>query len=159
MAYVIYTKRVPTHQDQDATAPAVVATNRILMPYDDADGFRSALAIVNPTATAQTVSVGFHTTDGLIATNVLPTVPPRGHMAFFLTDLFPVIAGHRGLAEFYSATGTLSMIALRVNPTQSSTSAPVFFQNGAPLITAPPDPGPYVPMYQYQAPRPAAGVQ
>jgi len=152
VAYTIFTNRVPGHQDQDSTAPAVAATNRILMPYDDASGFVSAIAIVNPTATAQTVSVGFRTTDGLVAIDALPTVPAMGHMAFVLSQQFPVIAGHRGLAEFYSATGNISMIAFRFNPTQSSASAPVFFETGAPLITAPPVTDPYVPMYH--APRP-----
>ena len=75
--------------------------------------------------------------DGLVAVNALPTVPAMGHTAFVLSQTFPVIAGHRGLAEFYSSTGNISMIGLRFNPTQSFTAAPVFFQNGPPLITAP----------------------
>jgi len=58
-----------------------------------------------------------------------------------LSQTFPVIAGHRGLAEFYSPTGNISMIGFRFNPTQSFTAAPVIFQTGAPLITAPPPTG------------------
>ena len=164
VAYAIFTNRVSGHQDQDSTAPAVTATNRILMPYDDASGFVSAIAVVNPTAAAQTIAVGFRTVDGAVALASLPTVPALGHMTFVLSQQFPVIAGHRGLAEFYSATGNLSMIAFRFNPTQSSASAPVYFQTGAPLITAPssdpgpsPDPGPLP--YMYNAVRPTGGVQ
>jgi len=142
VAYTIFTNRVPGHQDQDATAPAVAATNRILVPYDDAAGAVTAIAIVNPTAAAQTIAVGFRTVEGNVALDSLPTVPAMGHMAFVLSTQFPVIAGHRGLAEFYSATGNFSMIALRFNPTQSSTAAPVFFQTGPPLITASPNPYP-----------------
>ena len=137
MAYVIFTNHVPGQQDQDATAPAVAATNRILVPYDDATGFTTAIAIVNPTATAQTISVGFRTTTGGVAFGTLPSVPPQGHMTFSLAQQFPIIAGHEGLAEFYSASGNFTMIALRFNPTNSSTAAPAFFQSGPPLIAAP----------------------
>jgi hypothetical protein len=157
VAYTIFTNRVPGHQDQDSTAPAVNATNRILVPYDDHAGFVSAIAIVNPTATAQSVSVGFQTTDGLIAIDALPTVPAMGHMTFVLSQQFPEILGHLGLAEFYSATGNLSMVAFRFNPTQSSASMPVFFQSGPPLITAPPVMDPYP--SGYHAVRPGSSVK
>jgi len=159
VAYNIFTNRLPGVKDQDSTAPAVGATNRILVPYDDANGFVSAIAVVNPSTTPQSVSVGFQTTDGLIAIDALPTVPAMGHMAFVLSQQFPEISGHRGLAEFYSATGNLSMIALRFNPTQSSTSLPVIFQTGAPLIQAPPPVGdPYMPGV-YNAIRPGSGAK
>jgi hypothetical protein len=160
VAYVIFTNRVAGHQDQDATAPAVAATNRILVPYDDASGFVTAIAVVNPTAAAQSISVGFRTVEGGVALSALPTVPALGHMTFVLSQQFPVIAGHRGLAEFYSATGNLSMISLRFNPTQSSTAAPVYFQTGAPVITADPS-NPYDPNnpYMYRSTRPSAGSQ
>jgi len=161
LAYVIFTNRVSGRQDQDATSLAVSATNRILVPYDDANGFVTAIAVVNPTAAAQTISVGFRTVDGLVALDALPPVPAMGHMTFILSQQFPVIAGHRGLAEFYSATGNISMLSLRFNPTQSDASAPVYFQTGPPLITAPtiPDPGYPDPGYMYHAPRPSGSGQ
>jgi hypothetical protein len=135
IAYVVFTNRIPGLKDQDGTAPAVAATNRILVPYDDASGFATAIAVVNPTATAQNLTVGFRTTSGGVAMGSLPSVPPQGHMAFVLAQQFPVIAGHSGLAEFYSAAGNFSMIALRFNPTQSFTAAPVYLQTGPPIIT------------------------
>jgi hypothetical protein len=158
VAYTIFTNRVPGHQDQDSTAPAVNATNRVLVPYDDAGGFVSAIAIVNPTATAQTVSVGFQTTDGLIEVDTLPTLPPMGQLTFVLSQQFPDILGHLGLAEFYSPNGNLSMIAFRFNPTQSSASMPVFFESGAPLIMAPPPTDPGNP-FMYRAPRPGSSTK
>jgi hypothetical protein len=140
MGYVVFTNRVPGHQDDEGTAPAVAASNRILVPYDDSSGFVTAIAVVNPTAADQTVNVGFRTVDGLVAFGSL-LVPAMGHMPFVLSAQFPVILGHRGLAEFYSATGNISMIGFRFNPTQSFTAAPVIFQSGPPLITAPPSGG------------------
>jgi hypothetical protein len=142
VAYVVFTYRFPGHQDDEGTAPAVAATNRILVPYDDSSGFVTGIAVVNPTGTAQDISVGFQTTTGAVAFGALPTAPPQGHMAFVLSQQFPVIAGHAGLAEFYSATGNISMIALRFNPTLSFTAAPAYFETGPPLITAPPSPPP-----------------
>jgi len=143
-AYVVFTNSHPAGgvQYDEGTAPAVAPSNRILVPYDDSNGFVTGIAIVNPTAADQTISVGFRTVDGLVSVNALPTLKAMTHTAFVLSQTFPVIAGHRGLAEFYSATGNISMIGLRFNPTQSFTAAPVIFQTGPPLITATqPDPG------------------
>ena len=153
MAYVVFTHRVPGRPDEDATAPAVPAANRILAPYDDASGFVSAIAFVNPTATAQTITVGFRTVEGAVALGTLPSIPAQGHIAFLLAQQFPVIAGHRGLAEFYSSTGNFSMIALRFNATFSSTASPVFLQSGSPVIPPPSDGGGGYNPYMYRQPR------
>jgi len=158
IGYVVFTIRTPGHQDQDGTAPIAASTSRLLVPYDDSNGFVTGIAVVNPTSSAQTIQVGFRTTTGGVAMASLPSVPAGGHMSFVLSQQFPVIQGHEGLAEFTSTTGTFSMIALRVNPTSSFTAAPVYFQNGAPLIapssdpsTPPYDPGnPYPPYYMPQ---------
>ena len=137
-AYVVFSIRAGATQDE-GTAPAVAATNRILVPYDDANGFVTDMAIVNPTGTPMDISVGFRTVDGLVSTgNTLSQVPAGGHLSFALSSQFPVILGHVGLAEFYSATGNFSVIALRTNPTNSFTTAPVYFQTGAPMIMADP---------------------
>jgi hypothetical protein len=114
------------------------------------------------------ISVGFRTVDGLVSTgNTLAQVPAGGHLAFALSGQFPVILNHVGLAEFYSATGNFSVIALRTNPTNSFTTAPVYFQSGAPMIVADPN-NPYPTMpdpnnpygYPYMYLRsPAGGAQ
>ena len=145
IAYVVFTNRITGLRDQDGTAPAVAVTNRVLVPYDDASGFATAIAVVNPTGAAQNISVGFRATTGGVATASLPAVPPMGHMAFVLAQQFPAIAGHSGLAEFYDATGNFSMISLRFNPTQSFTEAPVYLQTGPAIIVATPNPPPPTP--------------
>ncbi len=163
--FVVFTIKVPGHQNQEGTAPAVAAASRLLVPYDDSNGFVTGIVVVNPTNNAQTISVGFRTTSGGVAAGppLAPplVVPAGGHVRFVLsdTDRYSVIKGHEGLAEFTSTTGTFSMIALRINPTQSFTAAPVYFQSGAPLIVAAPsnpsdpsnpyDPG--YPVYMYRA--------
>ena len=152
IAYVIFTNRVPGKQDQDATAPAVAGTSRILVPFDNSTGFVTAIAIVNPAATAQTIAVAFRVGSGQIIQSNLPSVPALGHMTFVLPQQFTATAGQSGLAEFFSSTGNFSLIALRFNPTLSSTAAPAYFMTGPPVITpassGPNDPPPY----SYQAP-------
>jgi len=137
-AYVVFSIRAGATQDE-GTAPAVAASNRILVPYDDHNGFVTDLAIVNPTGAPMDISVAFRTVDGLVSTgNTLSQLPAGGHLSFALSGQFPVILNHVGLAEFYSATGNFSVIALRTNPTHSFTTAPVYFQTGAPMIVADP---------------------
>jgi len=162
--YVVFTLTVPGRPNQEGTAPAVTASNRVLIPYDDSNGFVTGIAITNPTGTDQNLTVGFRNSAG-VSINNLPTVPAGGHVSFTLSQQFPIILGHEGLAEFYSATGNISMIALRFNPTASFTAAPVYQQSGAPVITASTDPSapsdpytdPGTPPYSfYQAPRPSS---
>ncbi len=155
IGYVVFTNRSSGHQN-DGTAPAAPSSGRILVPYDDSSGSFTGIAIANPTAKDQSVTVGFRTTTGGVAMGAPFIVPAFGHTSFILSQQFTVIAGHEGLAEFYSATGNLSMIALRFNPTLAFTSAPVYFQSGAPLITADPNnpydpnnPAPYDPNNPY----------
>ena len=151
VAYVIFTNGVPGRPDQDATATAVASASRILVPFDNASGSVTTIAVVNPTATAESIYVTYRTANGTVTASSLPSVPPSGHMAFALPQLLPGTSGQIGLAEFYSASGNFSLIALRFNATSSSTAAPVYFETGPPVIydpnvTYPPD---YY--YSYQA--------
>jgi hypothetical protein len=52
-----------------------------------------------------------------------------------MPTLFVQTAGKSGLAEFYVSSGTISIIALRANPSGAITSAPVFFETGTPIIS------------------------
>src|SRR5665213_3905 len=157
VAYAIFSNHQTTPY-RDATSPAVAASNRILVPYNDANGFVTAIAVTNPTGASQAIQVGFRNDAGVLLT-ALPVVPALGHMTFVLSTQFPQIGGHLGLAEFYSATGNISILSLAFNPTQSDASAPVYFQSGPPLITAPPVTDTGDPGLMYHAPRPTGGVQ
>lgn len=134
VAYVIFTHSVPGSPDQDATAPAVTGASRILVPFDNASGSVTAIAVVNPTPAAEAIFVTYRVSNGTVTAAALPSVPPLGHMAFVLPQLFPGMSGQSGLAEFYSASGNFSLIALRFNPTFSSTAAPVYLETGPPVI-------------------------
>ena len=159
IGYVIFTNKGGGHES-DGTAPAVAPTSRILVPYDDANGNKTGIAIANTSANEQSIMVAFRNNAG-DAQGAAFTLPPFGHTSFILSDQFTVIRGFLGLAEFYSTSGTFSIIGLRINSTNSFTSAPAYFEGGAPLIVSTTDPGsgymppPYSP-YGYVAP-PAVG--
>jgi hypothetical protein len=133
VAYVIYTFTTGGRA-QDATAPAVSASTRILVPFDNTNQLVTALAVVNPNAGSLSISVNFNTSSG-VSTAALPTIPAQGQMAFLMPSQFSGTTGKSGLAEFYATSGSFAIIALRANPTGGFTSAPVFPENGAPIIS------------------------
>jgi hypothetical protein len=133
--YAIFTQQ-SGGRAQDSTAPAVSASSRILVPFDNTSGLIMAIALVNPNPSAETVSVNFRMLDGTTSTNtVVPALQPQGQIAFLMRDplYFPETANKSGLAEFYVSSGTISIIALRANGT-AITSAPVYFETGTPII-------------------------
>jgi hypothetical protein len=133
--YAIFTSRQGGGRAQDSTAPAVSASSRILVPFDNSSNLIMALALVNPNASAETVSVNFRTSDGTTSTASTPNLPSQGQITFLMPQQFAGTANQSGLAEFYVSSGTISIIALRANPTGAVTSAPVFFETGSPIIT------------------------
>ena len=134
VGYAIFTELSAKGLKQDSTAPAVSASSRILVPFDNSSGLITALALVNPNASAETVSVNFRTSDGTTSTATAPALPSQGQITFLMPQTFAGTANQSGLAEFYVSSGTISIIALRANGT-AITSAPVFFETGTPIIT------------------------
>lgn len=141
-AYAIFTQRVPGRQDQDGTAPAAVSATRILVPFENTSGYATALAVVNSTASNQAISVSIQTDAGVISQPSFAVMPARGHRSFLMADQFPSTAGQRGVAEFHSIGGGLSIIALRFNPTGAFTASPVYPETGQPIIGGSPSTGP-----------------
>jgi hypothetical protein len=139
VGYAIFTQRIPGRSDQDGTAPGGASAERILVPFDNTAGFVTGLALVNPTGASQTVSVSIQAETGEVSQTSI-ALPAQGHTAFALADQIPATSGHRGLAEFYSTTArgtigsSLSMLALRFNPTGAFTAAPVYGQSGSPIV-------------------------
>ncbi len=134
VGYAIFTSQSGASPAQDSTAPAVSASSRILAPFDNTTGFVTAIALVNPTASQEIVSVNFRFSDASTGTATV-TVPAQGQVTFLMPNQFAATTGKSGLAEFYVSSGTISIIALRGNPSGAITSAPVFFETGAPIIT------------------------
>ena len=136
VAYAIFTLRNPGRQDQDGTAIAAPSATRILVPFDNSTGLVTSVGVVNPTGISQSISVNITTSNGTVGHGALPSIPSNGHLAFLLPQQFPTIVGQRGLAEFYSTSGSFSLIALRANPTGAFTAAPAYFESGPPIISS-----------------------
>jgi hypothetical protein len=136
VAYAIFTIRNSGHEDLDGTAIAAASTTRILVPFDNSSGLVTSVGVVNPTGTSQSISASVKTANGTVTLGSLPSIPPNGHVAFTLPQQFPALAMQSGLIEFYSTTGSFSLLALRFNPTGGFTAAPAYFETGSPIISS-----------------------
>jgi hypothetical protein len=95
--YAIFTQRVSGRPAQDATALAASAASRILVPFDNSSGYISAVALANPTGSAETVQANVRTSDGTFSVT-LATLPAKGQTTFLVKDVFTGTAGKSGLA-------------------------------------------------------------
>jgi hypothetical protein len=136
VAYAIFTQTVPGRTNQDGTAPAAPSASGVLVPFDNTNGFVTTMAIANTTAASESISVGMQPTSGASSQLAAITLPANGYMAFALSQQFSATAGQSGLLEFYSASGSLSLISLRFNPTGGFTAAPVYAEAGGPIIVS-----------------------
>lgn len=134
VAYAIFTKRPPGLAAQVGTSPAIAAASRILVPFDNTMSNVGSMALVNASGTAETITVNLRTTGGTVSQSTLANIPAQGHIAFTFPAQFPATAGQSGLAEFYTASGTFSILALSFNPAGSLTTAPVYNESGPPII-------------------------
>jgi hypothetical protein len=144
-AYAIFTQHVPGRQDQDGTAPAAPAASRILVPFDNSNGFVTTIAIANTTAVSENISVNLLPNSGVISSPSPITLPGQGHAAFALPTQFAATNGISGTLEFYIANGSFSILALRFNPTGAFTAAPVYSETGPPVIGS--NPGGTLPQF------------
>ena len=129
VAYAIFTQTVPGRTNQDGTALAATSTGRVLMPFDNTIGFVTSLAITNPTSTGESITVAVQPVNGSAAQLSPITLPANGYLAFTLPQQFPSTLSQSGLLEFYTSTGSLSLIALRFNPSGGFTASPVYCGN------------------------------
>ena len=136
VAYAIFTKRPHGFPAQVGTAEAVASASRILVPFDNTSGNTESMALVNTSPVPQTITVKFRTTAGAISQGTLANVPAQGHIAFTFPAQFAVTAGQSGLAEFYTASGTIALLALNFNPAGSLTTAPAYPEMGPPIVGA-----------------------
>ena len=134
VAYAIFTKRPVGLPAQVGTSPAIAAATRILVPFDNTLGNVASMALVNASGATETITVNFRTTGGTVTQSTLANIPAQGHTAFTFPAQFPATAGQSGLAEFYTASGTFSVLALSFNPAGSLTTAPVYNESGPPII-------------------------
>ena len=135
VGFVVYTlESYAGRPDQDGTSQATTAASRILVPFDNTTGFATGFAVVNPTGSAETISVNIETDTGAVTQTQLPSIPAAGQLALVAATQFPWTVGHRGMAEFYVSSGSISIAAFRFNPSLALTSLSTFPQTGSPII-------------------------
>ncbi len=135
VVYAVFTQIVTGRPNQDCTVLASATSSRVLMPYDNTNGFATSMAIANTGLTAQTITVATKNSSGSTVTQTSITLPPQGHTSFAVPTQYTVTGGASGMAEFTS-TGTISVIAIRFNPSGSFTTAPAFPATGAAILGA-----------------------
>jgi hypothetical protein len=122
----VFRQAVPGRPDQEAAVPLTTSLSHFVLPFDNTEGFVTAMALVNTSGTIPaSVSVVIRDEAGLEIGSESLTVGPRGHTAFALPAQFPIVAGRRGIVEFSESHGNLSGLGLRFNPTGAFTSVPV----------------------------------
>lgn len=136
VAYAVFTKRPQGLPAQIGTSEAIASASRILVPFDNTSNNVSSMALVNTSQAAQTITVKIQTTGGLISQSVLSNIPAQGHIAFTFPSQFAATVGQSGLAEFYTLSGTIALLALNFNPAGSLSTAPAYPESGPPIIGA-----------------------
>jgi hypothetical protein len=134
VAYAIFTQRVPGRTDQDGTAPAAAAVSRILVPFNNTNGAVTSMAIANTMSASENISVGVRTASSTTQPSPI-TLPANGHTSFAFPTQFTATAGQSGLAEFYSSSGSFSILALTFQ-SGAFTTAPVYSVSGPPIIAS-----------------------
>ncbi len=112
-------------QSGDSEAAVLVAPalgKRFLLPFDEAEGFATGLAVVNTGLDAATVSVELRDENGARLESGSISLASRGQLAFMLQTTYPQIANRRGVAEFSCSTSDLSAVGLRFSPGGTFTS-------------------------------------
>lgn len=99
--------------------------SRIVVPYDNAAGFSTGLAIANLSMTSVTVTATMWDPDGSQLGVQSITLPGSGHTSFFFHQRLAATAGKQGIVIFQSSgTGGLAALALRFAPFGTFTSVP-----------------------------------
>lgn len=115
----------PDGRVQEAAVPVSDALmQRLLLPFDNSNGFVTSFALINLSATESAdIRVAFRDDKGkLIRFDRMTELPAGGHFAIELTNLFPYLNGLRGTMDLSATTGHISLLGLRFNPTGAFTS-------------------------------------
>jgi hypothetical protein len=134
--YALISQSVSGQANQDSVATAVAPGNRVLVPFDNTGGGSTMVTLVNASNSSQTISAAFRTPDGTVTQGSLSSVPAQGHLVFPLATQFSSLSGQSGLAEFYNAGGSFSLIATQSDSSGGMTSSPVHVQTGAPILVS-----------------------
>jgi hypothetical protein len=135
--YAIFAQTVTGRPNQDGTALASATSSRVLVPYDNTNGFVTSIAIANTGSTVASIGVGLQNTFGTGPVSPAPAainLPAQGHTSFTIPQQFPAAGAQSGTLELTTTGGSISVLALRFDPTGSFASAPVYAESGAAIL-------------------------
>jgi len=119
---VVFRSRGPDKDSEGAVPIPSVGGRRLVLPFDNQQGFGTSAAMANPDNLPTMVTARFYDENGLLfSTSVLP-VGLRSREAFEFSRQFPETTGRRGVVEFTSSNADVFVIGLRFNPRRSFTS-------------------------------------
>ncbi|MBI2817830.1 MAG: hypothetical protein HYX72_12920 [Acidobacteria bacterium] len=115
--YAIFRQRVPGRPDYEALVPLSAYDDyKFYMPFDNIQGFVTAMALVNPASNLSSrITITAFTLRGVVIDRIVITLPPGGQTAFVLADRFPAFANTLGTLYVESDTTRMSALGLRFN--------------------------------------------
>lgn len=126
--FAIFRQKHGSGVDSEGTAPLEsAALQNYLQPMDNLSGFSTGIALVNlaPDEAASVTAILYDERGQEFGRGSV-NLPPNGHTAFSVPDLFPAAAGRRGFIEFRADRPAGIMgLGLRFQPTLSFTSIPI----------------------------------
>jgi hypothetical protein len=121
----VFRQSLGENRDSEAVAQiTAVGSSSFVLPFDNADGFLTAIAALNDTGAPATATVTFRDQDGVVLATETVSLAAGNRAAFALPLQYPKVAGRRGSAEFSGSD--IKILGLRFNPSGAFTSfAPV----------------------------------
>ena len=125
VGYSIFAVSVPGAPDSEGTVPLDNAISSSLsLPYDNTNGYRTGLALANQSSSAASITATLFDQNGAQVGSTPVSLPPFGHTALFLDQLFEPSQNQLGLVRF-QGTGPITGVGLRFSPSGSFTSIPI----------------------------------
>lgn len=128
VGYGVFRQSVPGREAQEAVVPLSPMTRQMAdLTWDDA-GFTTAVAIVNPSLTPNTVTMTVFRDDGSTIGSSTVNLAAQSRVAFVLREQ-PGMAGmtsRRGFARFSASSGAVAALGLRF-ASSAFTSIPVSY--------------------------------
>lgn len=137
----IFRQRVPGRPDFEAVVPASsFDDSKLSFPFDNSGGFVTGIALINASASANSLQMVIRDEDGTILGQEEFTLGGRNKSVFVVPDKYPQTAGKRGSMEVSTSAGFLGGLGLRFNPNGSFTSMhPTSLRSPSVVVVTPVD--------------------
>jgi hypothetical protein len=112
LIFSYYSNAGPEFLVAEAGLPGTLPMMRQGIFSDTQDGFNPGVAVVNPTASAQSITFQLVNNNGQVVMSTTLTLGPNQHFAKFLSELFPNLPVMAGRLQFFGS-GPLAAVALR----------------------------------------------